>query len=173
MPKYNITIAKEYLKFSAAHFTIFNDHSLEKLHGHNYRLSLRMECRETIDGIAVEFKRLKKILQQLCEELDEKVLFPTESPYLKISKIEDHFEIVFAGEGFSKSYRLPCEDVELLPVSNITAELLARHLSGAFRKKLEAGWDKAIFGEVEKTVIGFELTVEETDGQSVGFSWEY
>lgn len=132
-----------------------------------------MECREAVGGITVEFKRLKKILQQLCEELDEKVLFPTESPYLKISKVEEHFEIVFAGAGFSKSYRLPCEDVELLPVSNITAELLARHLSGAFRRKLESGWDKTVSGDVEKTVIGFEVIVEETDGQSVGYSWEY
>ena len=35
-----IEIAKQYLHFSAAHFTIFNATERERLHGHNFRIAV-------------------------------------------------------------------------------------------------------------------------------------
>lgn len=172
MHRFIITISKEYLKFSSAHFTIFSDSSLEYLHGHNYQLSLRIECRDAQNGITMEFGQLKKILRGLCDQLDEKILLPTESRFLRVSKSEEHFDVVFTGAGFIKSYRFPCEDVAILPVPNITSEMLAQYLCGEFRKKIESAWDHT-YGDIETMIASFEIEIEETPGQAVAYVWQY
>ncbi len=37
-----IEVSKEYLKFSAAHFTIFSATERERLNGHNFRVSAKI-----------------------------------------------------------------------------------------------------------------------------------
>ncbi|MBX7153089.1 6-carboxytetrahydropterin synthase [bacterium] len=174
MGRYVITIAKEYLKFSSAHFTIFDDNSVELLHGHNYYVTLQVFCRDTDNGIIIEFKQLKKIAQTVCDQLDEKILLPAESPFLKVAKDGDAFDVTFHGTGFSKHYRFPCEDIELLPVSNITSELLAKYLNGEIIKKLESLWKSLHHGnEIFESVNSVGVTVEETRGQSVTYIWDF
>ncbi len=174
MAKFIIHIAKEYLKFSAAHFTIFDDSSVERLHGHNYYAALDIECRDSDNGIAIEFKQLKKIMESLCDDLDEKILLPTHSEYLKISKNHDQFDVTFHGAGFSKSYQFPCEDVELLPMPNVTSEMLAKFLCDEFRKKLSSYWkENNSKKEMEEIVMAVSVRVEETKGQAVTYVWEY
>ncbi len=173
MPKYTVSVSKEYLKFSSAHFTVFDDSSLERLHGHNYYVSVDVDCIDAPNGLALEFKQLKRAVKSLCDQLDEKVLLPTESPLVRVSKMEDRFEVTFQGAGFRKRYAFPCEDVELLPVANVTSETLAAFLCGELRKRLEQDWDRRERGAIENTILGFRVGVEETRGQTVRYSWEY
>lgn len=153
---------------------MFDDASLEKLHGHNYYVSLDVEFRGQSGGLTVEFRHLKRIMQSLCESLDEKTLLPSESPYLKIAKQHDQFEARFSGSGFSKTYSFPCEDVEILAVPNITSEMLAQYLCEQFCHKLQIFW-KEMFParELSSDVISVSVGIEETRGQAVTYIWEY
>lgn len=167
MARFIIDISKEYLKFSAAHFTIFSDSSLELLHGHNYYVALRLEAREAGNGLVLDFKILKDILRRVCGELDEKILLPMESSLLKISKHEDRFVVVFHGAGFKKIYEFPCEDVKLLPLVNVTCEGLARFVCEEFIKSFRMEHDSEL-----ENIISIAVSVEETRGQSVSYIWD-
>lgn len=144
------------------------------MHGHNYYVSLNIECRDSNNGITFDFKHIKRIMEGLCDQLDEKILLPTESKYLKLSKNRDQFEVVFSGSGFTKNYSFPCEDVEILPISNVTSELLAKYLCDAFCRKLESAWNEAHPGQdIVSYVISVAVRVEETRGQAASYVWEY
>ncbi len=167
MGRFLIDLSKEYLKFSAAHFTIFDDSSLELLHGHNYYVSLRLEAREADGGLVLDFKVLKAIMRRICDELDEKVLLPMESDLLKVAKHEDRFQAVFHGGGFKKEYAFPCEDVRLLPMENITSENLARYVCEEFIRNFKVDHESAL-----SNIISICVSVEETRGQSVSYIWD-
>ena len=85
---YSICLSKDHFKFSASHFTLFSKNRAESLHGHNYRVSLTANFKELhqTTGLAIEFSELKKIIKNLCDELDEKILLPGWSPYLRINR---------------------------------------------------------------------------------------
>ncbi len=173
MSRFILTLSKEYFKFSSAHFTIFNDSELECLHGHNYRVEVKVESREIDNGFVIEFRQLKKIVKVLCDDLNEKVLIPADAPFLSIAKQQDQFMIQFNGAGFVKHYSLPCEDVEILQMPNVTVECLAKYICEALVKKV-----KSLFGDdlrsdrFYQSMISVSVQVEETPGQAVSYVWE-
>ena len=122
-----IEIQKEYLHFSAAHFTIFSATERENLHGHNFQVEALLEGDIGDDGLCFDYNEIKNRLKTLCDELDEKVLLPEQSPYLTIGKADDYVVATFNDE------RIPFlpRDVSTLPLRNITVEELAHwFLSG-------------------------------------------
>ena len=116
-----IEIAKDYLNFSAGHFTIFSATERENLHGHNWRVGCEIETPIGEDGLCFDYGRAKKALMGLCDQLDERVLLPTQSPHLRI---EEGSPYLLAHYGAEAIPFLP-RDVLLLPVANITVEALA------------------------------------------------
>ena len=116
-----IEIQKEYLHFSAAHFTIFSATERENLHGHNFQVQATLEGNIGDDGLCFDYNEVKSRLKTLCEELDERVLLPEQSPYLTIAQDEDYVVATFSNE------RIPFlpRDVSTLPLRNITVEELA------------------------------------------------
>ena len=50
-----IRLAKENMKFSAAHFTIFNASERERLHGHNFRVEVDIEARMLGNGMCFDY----------------------------------------------------------------------------------------------------------------------
>jgi 6-pyruvoyltetrahydropterin/6-carboxytetrahydropterin synthase len=155
MPRYRLDIRKEGLGFSAAHFTLFPGGRAERLHGHNYRTELALEGDELQGGLLLDFTEIKKAVRGICDELDERMLLPTEHPDLEVQESEESVEVRCHG----KAYRFPREDVRLLPLANSTVEELARHLGSRLLETLgprlrEAG------------VTRFAVGVEETPGQS-------
>jgi 6-pyruvoyltetrahydropterin/6-carboxytetrahydropterin synthase len=171
MAYYTIKVSKEYFKFSAAHFTIFNDSEVEKLHGHNYRVRVEIKSRNQQQGLIIEFRQLKNIIKQLCDSLDERILLPSESPLLKIVKENEQFHVVFNGAGFTKEYRFPCEDVEILPVINITVEMLAQYICESLTQKLLTECRSPDHAYPD-SIISIEVEIEESTGQSVSYVWE-
>ncbi len=123
-----IEIAKDYLHFGAAHFTIFGATERENLHGHNFFVTADMDCTVGPDGLAFDYNVIKQELKALCDHLDEKVLMPEQSPYLRLEQDGGYLVGIFNGE------RIPFlrRDVLTLPISNITVEELA----GYFLQKL-------------------------------------
>ncbi|MEM7003328.1 MAG: 6-carboxytetrahydropterin synthase [Pseudomonadota bacterium] len=116
-----IEISKEYLHFGAAHFTIFDAENREHLHGHNFHVTLDATAPIHADGITFDYNLLKNAVKALCDELDEQVLMPTNSPHLAIEQGEEYIFVIFNGE------RIPFleRDLTLLPIRNITVEELA------------------------------------------------
>src|SRR5688572_17666610 len=71
MEHWSIELEKESFKFSAAHFLIFPDGSAERLHGHNYRVYVEIDAALTRFGLVMDFKSVKPVVRELCDELDE------------------------------------------------------------------------------------------------------
>lgn len=155
-PRWEIVLAKEDFKFSAAHFTIFGEDEAERLHGHNYRVSVAVSGPELgREGLLFDIAPFKREIRQACARLDERTLVPETSPRLDVTEEGDSLGVVYAG----RRYLLPRQDVLRLPVRNVTMELLARLLWQQLAPYLQvSGADR------------LEVTVEETAGQRCCFT---
>lgn len=123
-----IEVNKEDMKFSAAHFTIFSATERERLHGHNFRVCVRLSSPANRNGLAFSYKLLKDKVRALCDELDEYTLLPTQSPFLAINRKGPHIEALFNGE----TLQFLASDCKLLPIPNTTVEAFADYLLGRF-----------------------------------------
>ncbi len=117
-----IEITKDYLHFSAAHFTIFSATQRENLHGHNFDVSCSLDTVVGPNGLAFDYNVVKDRLMALCDELDERVLLPSQSPHLTFDKDANYLIVCFADE------RIPFleRDALPLPIRNTTVEEFAR-----------------------------------------------
>ena len=62
-------------EFSAAHFLREYKGNCEKLHGHNWKVSLTVSSKRlTSKGIVIDFKDLRKMLGEALKELDHSYL---------------------------------------------------------------------------------------------------
>ncbi|MBK1721015.1 6-pyruvoyl trahydropterin synthase family protein [Thiocystis violacea] len=128
-----IEISKEYLNFSAGHFTIFSATERENLHGHNFQVRCGVTAAVGPNGMAFDYVDLKRILKAICDALDERVLLPERSPYLRLERQEGQVTAFFADERLSFLER----DVLLLPIRNVTIEELAPLLLARLRDRPE------------------------------------
>ena len=134
MKSVRFEIAKEDIKFSAAHFTIFADGSRERLHGHNYRVRLRADYAVGDGDISVDYGELKRALRRVCARYDEYTLMPANSRFLRVASVAGSVEALIGDSRFV----FPEADVRVLPVENITGEALAPLLRAEFLAELAA-----------------------------------
>ncbi|MGK0154881.1 MAG: 6-pyruvoyltetrahydropterin/6-carboxytetrahydropterin synthase [Neolewinella sp.] len=151
---WSISIEKDYLKFSAAHFLIFPDGSAERLHGHNYKVFLDLHTELDEHGLVINFQEIKPMMRQLCDELDEHLLIPGEHPVLTAEVKGPQYEIRYK----ERLYTVPKEEVIVLPISNTSAENLAAWFGRTLRERMEKAWSHL---KVKEMTVG----VEETTGQ--------
>jgi 6-pyruvoyltetrahydropterin/6-carboxytetrahydropterin synthase len=117
-------IDKESHKFSAAHYTIFSASERERLHGHNYSVSACIVAVMGHNGFAADYNVYKRRLKALCDELDEYLLLPADSPYQQVERDGEVYRVRFAGE----EMQFLCSDTRVLPIVNATVEEFARYL---------------------------------------------
>ncbi|MCE5295739.1 MAG: 6-carboxytetrahydropterin synthase [Euryarchaeota archaeon] len=110
------------IKFSACHF-IAGHEKCGRLHGHTYVVSLKLFGDIGENGMIMDFVIVKRALRAMAEELDHRVLIPSNSGKLKIEVADDI--LVTAG---CKRYMFPIEDVVLLDTQESSAEELSRAL---------------------------------------------
>jgi 6-pyruvoyltetrahydropterin/6-carboxytetrahydropterin synthase len=156
MESWSILIAKEYLKFSCAHFLIFPDGSKERLHGHNYHVVCEVDGALSAQGLVIDFIQVKPVIRALCDRLDEHWLIPGGHPDLRhVHRDDGHTEVEYRG----CRYLAPTDEVIVLPISNTSAENLAawvgRELFATMRER---------FGVV--SVRRIRVEVSETPGQA-------
>jgi 6-pyruvoyl-tetrahydropterin synthase len=152
--RYSVVVAKDYLKFAAAHFIAYPGFR-EPLHGHNYQVSVKIEADLGPDGYVLDFGLVKRVAKALCEELDERVLVPERSDCLRVAAAGGAVEVTTeTGEVF----RFPAADVRLLPIAHSSAEEIASYLLGRLREALrgEAGG---------RGLAALEVGVAEAPGQ--------
>lgn len=156
---FHVAVAKDYLVFPAAHFITFAGHRCEPLHGHNYRVSARLEG--SVDEecwYVVDFSAVKETLRTLCAELDHKMLLPMQNPKLRIEEKAGAVHVAFEG---APRYVFPREECALLPIPNTTVEMLAQYLAGRVVAEFRTR------GIV--TLAAVEIEVEENFGQSASY----
>lgn len=162
---YKIVLEKENFKFSCSHFTIFSRDACERLHGHNYYVSAEFSLEATAAdvGFAFDFNEVKPLVREVTKKIDEFVLLPAHSPYLHLEEKADSVHATFS----KKHYEFPKEDVQILAVSNVTSEELARWISAELTSLLKVRLPN--FASITRMSIG----VQETRGQSVYFETEF
>ena len=152
--RYSVVVAKDYLKFAAAHFIAYPGFR-EPLHGHNYQVSVRVEADLGADGYVLDFGLVKRVAKALCEELDERVIVPERSDCLTIAVDAGRIQVTTA-EG--DRFQFPRADCAVLPIVHSSAEELAAYLLGRLRTNLatEAGG---------RGLVALEVGVAEAPGQ--------
>jgi len=162
MESWSISVHKDYLKFSAAHFLIFPDGQAERLHGHNYKVYVDVHGPLDRHGLVMNFKEIKPLVREIVDELDEHVLIPGE-----------HHELVATREASGSTtvvyrqrrYSFPSDEVLVLPISNSSAENLATWVGHELLRRLT---DR--FPGIQPDAL--EVGVEETPGQRGIFRWQ-
>lgn len=152
---FSIYVAKENLKFSAAHFIAYPGFR-EPLHGHNYQVGVRVEGRLSPTGYVLDFGVIKRLTKEIVDRLDERTLVPAESDCLQIERLENgQLRICYGVEEF----RLPASDACLLPIAHSSAEELARFIWTQLYEALEAH-------QALNDIISLEISVAEGPGQA-------
>ena len=154
-----IEVAKEYLKFSAAHFTVFSATERERLHGHNYSVSAKVTAEVDDNGLCFSYGEMKSRMRALCDSLDEYTLIAADSPHLTIAEEGPYQRVEFNGEVML----LLKSDTLLLPIRNATVEEFSRYLLEKLRE------DRDFFGRYPCRSI--EITVHSGPGQSATTLW--
>ena len=118
-----IRLAKQAMKFSAAHFTIFSASERERLHGHNFKVEVDIEAQMLGNGMCFDYGIYKDAVIALCRELNEWTILPMHSPHLRIEEADGQVIALFNGQ------RIPFlrADVLLLPIENATLEEFAAY----------------------------------------------
>jgi 6-pyruvoyltetrahydropterin/6-carboxytetrahydropterin synthase len=117
-------IDKESHKFSAAHYTIFSATERERLHGHNYSVSVKIVAPMGDNGFAADYNVYKERLARLCDGLDEYMLLAGESPHQKVVESGACYRVTHGGQEmlFLQS------DTLVLPIRNATVEEFSNYL---------------------------------------------
>lgn len=111
-------IDKESHKFSVAHYTIFSATERERLHGHNYSVSAMIAAPMGNNGFAADYNVYKNRIAALCDELDEWMILPANSPFQSVADLGEVFEVRFNGE----TMQFLKTDTQVLPIANATVE---------------------------------------------------
>jgi 6-pyruvoyltetrahydropterin/6-carboxytetrahydropterin synthase len=125
MTQFSVFVSKADFRFNCAHFIAFKGFR-ERLHGHNYRLSVKLIGKESLghDGYVIDFGDIKKATRKLCKAMNEFFLCPMKSDALTITEVDQ--QICIACEDGSQ-FSFPKKDCQLMPVMHSSAEELSHY----------------------------------------------
>ena len=153
--RFQVSLCKEQLTFSAAHFITFNGDVCESLHGHNFGVRCDVAGQLTSDRYVIDFIALRDELAKIVHELDHRVLLPTQHPLITVETTPSEVEVRFR----ERRWIFPVADCHLLPVANTTAEEIAQFIGDrlilAMRNRLGS------LDHIDRLAVG----VDENQGQ--------
>ncbi|MFZ1889760.1 MAG: 6-pyruvoyl tetrahydropterin synthase family protein [Candidatus Binataceae bacterium] len=159
--QFSIHVAKENLKFSAAHFIAYPGFR-EPLHGHNYQVGVRVEGRLLGTGYVIDFGLIKKLTKEILDRLDEHTIIPEKSDCLKIDRLPGgQIRVIYERDEFT----FPAADVFLAPIVHSSAEELARYIWNELHDAL------ATHGALSDATT-LEISVAEGPGQAATYRQE-
>lgn len=154
-PRHRIVVARSEHKFSCAHMTVFPDGRKERLHGHNYTVSVAIDLAAVGFEHLLDFGAIKRAVAAECADWRERTLLAGESPRMeRLTRAGGEVEIVLCGQ----RYVFPEGDVLILPIDNTTTEALAELWIERLRARLAA----TLAGSA---AVGLEVKIEESPGQ--------
>jgi len=151
--QYHVKIEKERLVFSAAHFITYNGDICEPLHGHNYHVAAEVRGPLDENHYVIDFLALRDALQEIVDQLDHRMLLPTEHPTIAVGSSGQEVEVIHG----DRRWVFPAGDCVLLPMANTTAELLARYVGLKLLDTLEK--------RLGSRPTDVRIAVDECDGQ--------
>lgn len=186
--QFSIHLSKDTFKFNASHFVAYPGFR-ERLHGHNYRVSVTLLGSHEIgrDGYVLDFGCVKSAAKIVCKEMNEYFLVPMLSDVLEINVEDGNDDLcgdcaVENGKepdtkrpkrSYPGSVKIKCEDGSkflfprqdclLLPIMHSTCEELAVYVYGQLLKRLSGEYLKS------HGVTAMEVTVSESTGQDATF----
>jgi 6-pyruvoyltetrahydropterin/6-carboxytetrahydropterin synthase len=152
---FSASVTKDSLVFSAAHFITFNGDICERLHGHNWRVNVEISGELDENSYVYDFIALRDATMNLVHALDHRVLLPQHHPEIKVTVVTNEVSAKFR----ERRWIFPLEDCVILPISNTTAELIAKWISDQLIKDLP-GIQQAM-----PRLIELKVQVEENFGQ--------
>ena len=152
-PRFRVRVTKDHLVFSAAHFITFNGNVCERLHGHNWRTAVELSGPLDENRYVFDFIALRNALQQIVNELDHRVLLPTNHRCIRVQADEREVTATFE----NRRWLFPREDCVLLPVENTTAEEIAAWIGSRLRDVVKQ--------QRGATIETIQIEVEENFGQ--------
>ena len=164
--QFHVSLEKDNLVFSSAHFITFDGNVCEQLHGHNYRVKCKVFGPLDENGYVIDFIALRDNLMAVIGTLDHRMLLPTEHPTISVVVHQPNKgEVLVQFE--KKRWVFPVEDCVLLPIANTTAELLAQHIGRQLIKSLKKA------ANVGGRITSIEVSVDENRGQwaTVSLPW--
>lgn len=155
---YRVRVTKDHLTFCSGHFITYEGNCCERLHGHNYKVTVEITGPLDDNHYVFDFIALKRITQKISDELDHRMMLPTKSRFIKLEVADEQVNVSFE----KKRWSFPLDDCILLPIENTTAELLARYFADRIKISLREDYRFA------PTALSVE--VEESHGQSAIYS---
>ncbi len=128
-----IRIFKEEHSFAASHFLIEMG-KCERLHGHNYTVTVEIGGSLNSNGVIVDFNEINPVIKNICDSLDHKTIIAEKEKRQKLTFDGAEIEILFK----NKRFVFPKEDCVLLPIESTTVERLSSYICGILEKKLGA-----------------------------------
>jgi len=156
--RFRVTLSKQRQKFSAAHFTLFPDGDVERLHGHDYRVVVTLTANELKRGMLFPFHQIKPVIDGVCARLDEMMLLPGESDWVRIRSEGADTNVLVQTPVVDKRYRFPTDEVVCLPCDNVTCENLSRILLQNLLTEL---------APMNLSIDQLEVEISESSGQRV------
>jgi 6-pyruvoyltetrahydropterin/6-carboxytetrahydropterin synthase len=132
---YSVRLEKQHHVFSAAHFITFAGNVCERLHGHNYAVAVEVEGPLDENQYVIDFIALRDELKAITDELDHRMLLPTDHPLIRVTVDVAEIEAVFTPDG--RRWVFPRCDCCILPIANTTAELLASYIAARLLTAIE------------------------------------
>lgn len=128
--------------FSACHFLVGFD-KCDRLHGHNYHVTVNLKYNHVESGSAIDFRVINEEIQDELKLLNQKILIPGDSPNIQIfSSLEDrNWNINVKG----KKYSFPKQDVIILKdIDQTTCENIAYYLHQRIGKWLKMNYPNLV-----------------------------
>jgi len=123
--RFKVRVTKDFLVFSSGHFITFDGDHCERIHGHNYRVAVEVDGGLDENQYVVDFIALRDMTRAITDELDHRMLLPTESPLIRV-EVQGPNTVARYAERF---WSFPSDECVLLPIANTTAELLAQYIA--------------------------------------------
>jgi 6-pyruvoyltetrahydropterin/6-carboxytetrahydropterin synthase len=158
--RHRLFVGQDQHKFSVAHMTVFPDGSKERLHGHNFNVSVAVDLRLVAFETLLDIGIVKAAVEAQCREWNERLLLAEHNPHFEILAREPELEFRLCG----RRYVVPADEVILLPIDNVIVE----NLSMEFARRVVARLGLALRPEV---VAGVEVDVREARGQGGSTYW--
>ncbi len=149
---YRVSLQKEQLVFSAAHFITFAGDICERLHGHNYGVRGEVEGPLDENQYVIDFIAFRDNLAEIVKHLDHHVLLPTEHPLIRVHHEGPETIATFR----DRRWIFPTEDCVMLPIANTTAEKIAWWIAAQLKDRLK---DRLA------SLDWLEISVDENHGQ--------
>jgi 6-pyruvoyltetrahydropterin/6-carboxytetrahydropterin synthase len=152
---YKLKVTRADLNFSAAHF-LMRHPKCERLHGHNYRVTIEIEADE-LDSrqMIVDFMDVRSVAREICQKMDHHILIPTKAKDIEIKETGKEMEVV----ANKRRYVFPKDDALLLPIEATTVEKISEYI---YRQLKQSSLKD----------LKFQVSVEEAEGSIATFSEE-